>query len=545
MMKNAVLCLCLLGTAGASRRIRKAIEIPKNENWQPSTGLLIEEFEKDFRMLQLSMSMPTGTPPVAPPVTSPIAPPVVAPTEPPIFAPTDAPVVAPTDAPVVAPTDAPVVAPTDAPVVAPTEAPVVAPTDAPVVAPTDAPVVAPTDAPVVAPTDAPVVAPTDAPVVAPTDAPVVAPTDAPAVAPTDAPAVAPTDAPAVAPTEAPVVAPTDAPVVAPTEVPALPPNRISFVPTEAPIETGTPGPVTPSPTPTDDNRNQQILVKCGITALERSRDILSVLTLVSEPVNLITPGAPQFSARDWVDNQDAAIICASNSERIEQRYRAGLLYYALGGDMWTNCRAEKDAGFGDLCLEEEQGDARKRQRRRHLQETEAVRFLDERNECEWFGMTCGDDYDPESGNNDDAYFALQTIDLSANNLEGPLFEELFGFLELEGLFMDGNLKISGSIPEAIGQLTKLRDLDLDDNALTGSLPNALYGITSLRAIDLNDNNLVGELSDAIGSLQNLEVLQLEYNMFSGPLPTDGLLSLLRLGTCNRLGVGSVALNHIH
>jgi hypothetical protein len=469
MMKNAVLCLCLLGTAGASHRIRKAIEIPKNEDWQPSTGLLIEEFDNDFRVLQLSMSMPTGTPPVTPP------------TAPPVVAPTEAPIVVPTDAPVVAP------------VVAPTEAPVVAPTVAPVVAPTDAPVVAPTEAPVVAPTDAPVVAPTEAPVVAPTDAP--------------------------------VVAPTEAPVVAPTEAPVLPPNRISFVPTEAPIESGTPGPVTPSPTPTDDNRNLQILAKCGITALERSRDILSVLTLVSEPVNLITPGAPQFSARDWVDNQDEAIICASNFERIEQRYRAGLLYYAMGGNMWNNCRAEEDAEFGDLCLEGE-----------GIDETEAVRFLDERNECEWFGLTCGDDYDPESGNNDDAYFPLQTIDLSANNLQGPLFEELFGFLELEGLFMDGNLKISGNIPEAVGQLTKLIDLDLDDNALTGTLPNALYGITSLRAIDLNDNNLEGELSDAIGSLQNLEVLQLEYNMFSGPLPTDALLSLLRLGTCNRLGL---------
>jgi hypothetical protein len=80
---------------------------------------------------------------------------------------------------------------------------------------------------------------------------------------------------------------------------------------------------------------------------------------------------------------------------------------------------------------------------------------------------------------------LQNIDLSTNNLQGPLFEELFGFMELEGLYMDGNLKISGSIPEAAGRLTKLLDLDLDDNTLAGVLPNALYRIKSLRAINLN------------------------------------------------------------
>jgi hypothetical protein len=113
------------------------------------------------------------------------------------------------------------------------------------------------------------------------------------------------------------------------------------------------------------------------------------------------------------------------------------------------------------------------------------------------------------------------------------------------VYIDGNIKISGSIREAVGRLTKLLDLDLDDNALAGALLNALYGIMSLRATDLNDKNLAGELSDAIGSMQNLEILQLEYNLFLGPLPTEGLLSLLILGTCNWLRVGSIALNYIH
>jgi hypothetical protein len=98
--------------------------------------------------------------------------------------------------------------------------------------------------------------------------------------------------------------------------------------------------------------------------------------------------------------------------------------------------------------------------------------------------------------------------------------------------MDGNMKISGTIPEALGQMQKLKIWDLDDNMLSGSLPNSLYTLLELIAIDLNSNQLIGELSESIGDITNLEVLQLENNMMSGPLPSGGLLNLLRLGTCS-------------
>jgi hypothetical protein len=339
----------------------------------------------------------------------------------------------------------------------------------------------------------------------------------------------PTTAPAPeTPTTAPPVTPTTAPA------PVTPPTRVSVVPTFATTQTPTQTPTSvPSPGSTDNNRDQLVQEKCGVTALERSRDILSILTLISVPVNLITPDSPQFMARDWLDHQDSAIICANNVERISQRYRAALLYYHLGGEEWTNCRAEAHSDFNDLCLEE---DVRKRRRiqedEEFLQnsaEREGVRFLNESNECEWFGMDCGEDYDSDSGNNDDAYFPMKTIDLSENNLGGEIFVELFGFLELEGLFMDGNRKISGTIPEDLGNLKMLRFFDLDDNALTGEIPNAIYGMTELRAIDLNENNLEGEISNDIGNLVNLEVLQLEKNnSFSGAVLTEGLFKLLWL-----------------
>ena len=55
-------------------------------------------------------------------------------------------------------------------------------------------------------------------------------------------------------------------------------------------------------------------------------------------------------------------------------------------------------------------------------------------------------------------------------------------------------------------------------------------MTELRAVDINNNQLAGNLSDAIGNLVNLELLRMENNLLSGPLPSDGLLQLERLGT---------------
>ena len=306
-------------------------------------------------------------------------------------------------------------------------------------------------------------------------------------------------------------------------------------PTPAEIDPPTP-PTRVSPSPTATPRALLVKEKCGITELERSRDILSILYTISLPVDLVTPDSPQYKARDWIDHVDDAIVCANKGDRISQRYIAALLYYQLGGDDWFNCRAQIDSDFNDLCLE----DARRARKLEHnitegdlldnSVERAGVRFLDELNECEWFGFSCGLEYDPVAGNDDDAYFPIQGIDLSDNNLAGNLFNELFNLMDLEFIKMDGNRRISGSIPEVVGNLTKLRELDLDDNALTGVLPDALYSMTQLQAIDLNDNQLHGELSEEIGNLENLGVLQLDNNLFEGPVPVDGLFSLLQLGT---------------
>jgi hypothetical protein len=254
-------------------------------------------------------------------------------------------------------------------------------------------------------------------------------------------------------------------------------------------------PPTPSPTPSSTlaERDALILEKCEQTALERSRDILSILSFISEPDSLLIVGTPQFQARAWIGNTDSAIICAEESDRIAQRYRAAVIYFALGGDNWST----------------------------------STMWLEVSNECEWFGLEC----EGYTQGDSDSYVPITSVVLDENNLVGELPSEIYGLAEVERLLMEKN-QISGTISVDISNLGKLTELDLDTNELVGTLPLSLYDMPQLNKIDLNSNRLEGTLSNAVGSLSNLQVLQLEDNNFTGDVPADGLLQLESLGMFN-------------
>ncbi|CAJ1951730.1 unnamed protein product [Cylindrotheca closterium] len=244
----------------------------------------------------------------------------------------------------------------------------------------------------------------------------------------------------------------------------------------------------PTPAPTIDERGPQIEAKCSQSASERSRDILSILTPLSEEDSLLIGNTLQFQARMWVDEMDPAIICASDADRIMQRYRAALVYYSLGGDSsWTT----------------------------------STGWLTGSNECEWFGLEC-DGY--TAATDSDSYVPITAVRLDQNGLTGELPAELFGLPSLQRMIMEGN-SISGSIPEGISQATQLATLDLDFNSLSGELPAGLYTLPAITNIDLNNNNLTGGISASVSNLSTLNVLNLEDNDLSGAIP---ILSLLQL-----------------
>ena len=80
--------------------------------------------------------------------------------------------------------------------------------------------------------------------------------------------------------------------------------------------------------------------------------------------------------------------------------------------------------------------------------------------------------------------------------------------------------LTGSIPEAIGDLAGLRDLELGRNQLTGSIPGSLGRLINLRDLELEANRLTGPIPAELGALTNLVFLHLYNNSLSGPIPSE-------------------------
>ncbi|KAJ4718846.1 Receptor-like protein kinase [Melia azedarach] len=92
-----------------------------------------------------------------------------------------------------------------------------------------------------------------------------------------------------------------------------------------------------------------------------------------------------------------------------------------------------------------------------------------------------------------------------------------------------NCNISGSIPEEIGKLINLIDLDLGNNELTGPIPVSLGRLQQLQGLNLQLNKLQGSIPYNLCRLTAIFLLQLNGNKLSGSIPSCiGNLSTLRI-----------------
>lgn len=87
------------------------------------------------------------------------------------------------------------------------------------------------------------------------------------------------------------------------------------------------------------------------------------------------------------------------------------------------------------------------------------------------------------------------------------------------LDLSGN-RLSGAMPDDIGELTSLKYLMLQENHLTGSLPKSINAMTSLEEIFLSRNKFEGHLTEMIGLLENLRGIRVDHNLLTGALPND-------------------------
>ncbi|TXG46568.1 hypothetical protein EZV62_005581 [Acer yangbiense] len=178
--------------------------------------------------------------------------------------------------------------------------------------------------------------------------------------------------------------------------------------------------------------------------------------------------------------------------------------------------------------------------------------------CRWRGISC-----------DDAG-TLTEINLSFTGLTGTLQNlDFSSFLNLLRLDLKTN-KLSGSVPNNIGLLSKLQFLDLSRNDLNGTLPLSLANLTQVYELDISRNNIVGEIDaclfpdgtgqsrtgliglkyfllqenqlggripEEIGNSKLLTLIALDGNFLTGPIPAS-------LGNLSSLSILSVAVNQL-
>ncbi|CAM9246872.1 unnamed protein product, partial [Ectocarpus sp. 8 AP-2014] len=120
------------------------------------------------------------------------------------------------------------------------------------------------------------------------------------------------------------------------------------------------------------------------------------------------------------------------------------------------------------------------------------------------------------------------VHLAANNLQGSIPEALGTLSKLERLWLCHN-QLTGTIPETLGELSALVVLHLETNQLTaGNIPEELGALSKLRVLALHNNQLTGEIPARLGQLCNLQDISLAHNKLRGSIPEVlGTLSNLR------------------
>ena len=85
-------------------------------------------------------------------------------------------------------------------------------------------------------------------------------------------------------------------------------------------------------------------------------------------------------------------------------------------------------------------------------------------------------------------------------------------------------QLTGTLPAELGNLGKLKYLNLHENQLTGSIPANFGNLISLESISLNDNQLSGIIPLSVAQLGGL-IQQVQGTYGCKFLPGNGGLSL--------------------
>ncbi len=123
---------------------------------------------------------------------------------------------------------------------------------------------------------------------------------------------------------------------------------------------------------------------------------------------------------------------------------------------------------------------------------------------EWHGVTT----------DADGYVTVLTI--YDNNLIGPMSAAICRLERLHTMHLSFN-KISGAMPDKLGDCRALKNFWVKGNKITGQLPAGVAVLPELEYLDLHANEMSGPLP-TVWNTPKLKIVRAEDNRISGELP---------------------------
>ncbi|CBI38642.3 unnamed protein product, partial [Vitis vinifera] len=106
---------------------------------------------------------------------------------------------------------------------------------------------------------------------------------------------------------------------------------------------------------------------------------------------------------------------------------------------------------------------------------------------------------------------LRSLDLSSDRFAGQIPSELLALSKLVFLNLSANPIFSGELPTSIGRLGSLTKLDISSCNFTGLVPSPLGHLSQLSYLDLSNNFFSGQIPSSMANLTRLTFLDLSLN----------------------------------
>ncbi|KAL0925083.1 hypothetical protein M5K25_003392 [Dendrobium thyrsiflorum] len=125
---------------------------------------------------------------------------------------------------------------------------------------------------------------------------------------------------------------------------------------------------------------------------------------------------------------------------------------------------------------------------------------------------------------------LTVLSLYYNNLSGKIPAIIGRLPNLCDIRLFNN-RLEGVLPPEMGKYSKLCNFEVDDNMFTGELPEHLCDGKALTGLIVFDNQLTGTLPESLSSCDTLLNVQIQNNQFTGEFPA-GIWSAVNLSLLN-------------